>query len=98
MAQDARVGRARAGSKVVTMTTRLDLAREVILTGDFTKWSLTGGKLAKGPDGAWRISFNIAPGRYQYRLIVDGQWSDHAEAQERVANPFGTQNCVLVVT
>ncbi len=39
----------------------------------------------------------LAPGEYQYRLIVDGEWRDHSEATRRVANSFGTQNCVLIV-
>jgi hypothetical protein len=34
---------------------------------------------------------------YQYRLVVDGEWRDHAEAPRRVSNPYGTENCVLTV-
>jgi hypothetical protein len=31
------------------------------------------------------------------RLSHDGAWKDHAEAAQRVANPYGTQNCILNV-
>lgn len=82
----------------VPFTARLDGAREVLLTGDFTNWS--GGALALSPrsDGAWSATLQLAPGEYQYRLLVDGQWRDHAEAQRRVPNPYGSENCVLTVS
>jgi hypothetical protein len=40
---------------------------------------------------------NLAPGEYQYRLLVDGEWKDHSEAKRRVPNAFGSENCVLTV-
>ena len=97
MATKAPARKPATASKPVTMTARFDQASEVILTGEFTKWTKTGVRMAKGADGLWKVSFSIAPGRYQYRLLVDGQWSDHAEAQQRVPNPFGTENCLLIV-
>jgi hypothetical protein len=40
---------------------------------------------------------SLTPGEYQYRLLVDGAWKDHAEAGLRVANPYGSDNCILRV-
>ncbi len=97
MAAKAPARKPATSSKPVTLTAKLDQARQVILTGEFTKWSRTGVAMVKGADGLWRVSFSIPPGRYQYRLLVDGQWSDHAEAKERIPNPFGTENCLLIV-
>ena len=54
-------------------------------------------RLTPAAGGEWTTSLELAPGEYQYRLIVDGEWRDHAEAASRVPNSFGTQNCVLVV-
>ena len=72
-------------------------ARDVVLTGDFSGWAPGMLRLAKATGGAWSGTLELAPGEYQYRLIVDGQWRDHAEAERRVPNPFGGENCVLVV-
>lgn len=72
-------------------------AREVALAGDFNGWSPDAGRLAKKADGRWAVDLVLAPGEYQYRLVVDGEWRDHAEARRRVGNAFGTQNCILEV-
>ena len=48
-------------------------------------------------DGRWRTVISLEPGEYQYRLLVDEEWKDHAEANRRVPNLFGTENCVLTV-
>lgn len=87
-----------APGRRIALTTRIDKAQEVVLTGDFSAWTTKGIRMLRSPNGEWRATLDLAPGEYQYRLLVDGQWRDHAEATRRVANPFGTQNCVLTVT
>jgi 1,4-alpha-glucan branching enzyme len=72
-------------------------ANEVIVTGDFTEWSTEGVRLASDGDDRWRTTLALAPGEYEYRLIVDGEWRDDPDAPVRRPNPFGTRNCVLVV-
>jgi 1,4-alpha-glucan branching enzyme len=72
-------------------------ARDVRVTGDFTQWAQEGIRLSSDGKGLWRTVVPLEPGHYQYRLLVDGEWKDHAEATERVANPFGSANCVLKV-
>ena len=37
------------------------------------------------------------PGTYEYRLVVDGQWTTDPMAKETVPNPFGGRNSVLKV-
>mgnify|MGYP001618690131 CR=1 FL=1 len=81
----------------VSLVTRIKDANEVILTGDFTRWTSGGVSMVKGPNGEWRASLDLPVGEYQYRLRVDGAWRDHAEAAKRIPNPFGCENCILVV-
>ena len=83
--------------KAVTLVTRIAAAREVILTGDFTSWATDRVRMRKLKVDEWQADLRLAPGQYQYRLLVDGQWRDHAEAAQRTANPFGSQNCILSV-
>jgi 1,4-alpha-glucan branching enzyme len=88
----------RNGLKRVPFSVRLDGAREVILTGDFTGWATDRLRLYKGPEGEWYTQLELAPGQYQYRLIVDGVWRDAPLPGPRVPNPFGTENSILQVS
>lgn len=69
----------------------------VEVTGDFTGWVQHGIRLRHHGNGGWRTILTLEPGDYQYRLRINGEWKDHAEATRRVANAFGTENCVLEV-
>lgn len=90
--------RSNAPSKRVPFVVRIDGAKAVSITGEFTGWSEQGISLSRGSSGEWQTALTLAPGEYQYRLRIDGRWQDHPEAKKRVPNPFGTENCVLTVT
>ena len=73
-------------------------AADVRVTGDFTDWGRRGIRLTGSRSGDWCALLPLEPGVYEYRLLIDGEWADHAEANLRVENPFGSRNCVLVVS
>lgn len=81
----------------VRFTVRLPQADEVALTGEFTRWDPEGIPLHHNGEEEWYTQLELAPGDYQYRLRVDGEWRDDPEASRKVPNPYGTQNCVLRV-
>jgi len=72
-------------------------AQSVVLAGDFTGWDANPKKMKKGKDGIWKVTVSLAPGRYEYRFIVDGQWKDDPQCMERCPNAYGGENCVRVV-
>ena len=72
--------------------------RRVSLAGDFNNWDTRAAPMEKSPDGFWRLSVPLAPGRYEYRFYADGAWQDDPNAQQRAANALGTENCVKLVT
>ena len=72
-------------------------ARQVSLAGDFNNWNTKARPMHKGPDGVWRLSVALKPGRYEYRFYADGVWQDDRTARQRVANALGTKNCVRIV-
>jgi len=72
-------------------------AQEVALVGDFTEWEMNPIRLKRQKSGQWKVSVALAPGTYQYRFLVDGQWQDDPVCAQRIANPFGGENCVRVV-
>ena len=45
----------------------------------------------------WKANVPLAPGRYEYRFVADGQWLSDPNAKESVGNDFGSTNSVLVV-
>src|SRR5689334_2156000 len=89
---------AKTSARLVSIDVRAEDAKKVAITGDFNRWAKEGMPLSQSGKSSWRTVLELLPGEYQYRLIVDGQWRDHPEAQKRVPNPFGSENCVLTVT
>jgi hypothetical protein len=39
----------------------------------------------------------LAPGRYEYKLLIDGRWWEDISGDKSIQNPFGTLNKVLFV-
>jgi hypothetical protein len=72
-------------------------AKVVSLCGEFNCWSQEANPLQLQADGVWRTTLPLAPGRYQYKFVVDGQWCPDAKAKENVLNEHGTLNSVVVV-
>lgn len=87
----------KSARKALNITAQIPGARAVCVTGNFTEWSEKGIPMTNGSGDLWEAELRLAPGEYEYRLRVDGEWRDHAEARKRVPNPFGTENCVLTV-
>jgi len=73
-------------------------AERVILAGDFNNWDVDNLLMKRDKKGAWGASFALPPGRYEYRFRVDGVWHDDPNAHEMVENPFGSQNCLRIVS
>jgi 5'-AMP-activated protein kinase regulatory beta subunit len=69
----------------------------VQVAGDFTEWQRAPLSLKKQRDGLWKGSVSLAPGTYEYRLLVDGEWTDDPQCMNRRPNEFGSQNCICVV-
>ena len=94
----------RNASKIVTHTNRrtefafeAPAAGQVSLAADFNHWDAKALPMQKGPDGMWRVSVRLKPGRYEYRFYVDGDWQDDPFAQQKAANSVGSENCVRIV-
>ncbi len=81
----------------VTFSFSAPQAQSVAVLGDFTGWEQAPISLKKDKTGIWKKTVSLAPGSYQYRLKVDGQWQDDPQCRNRQPNQFGGQNCVCVV-
>lgn len=90
--------RAADNTRPVTFSLYAPEAGSVQLAGDFTQWESAPVSLTRQETGLWSATLKLPPGRYQYRLLVDGQWQNDPHCPELVPNQFGTANCVCAVT
>ena len=81
----------------VTFAYQAPNAGSVLLAGDFTGWQQAPLSLKKDRTGLWKKSVSLPPGRYEYRLLVDGEWRDDPQCPHRQPNQFGGENCVCIV-
>lgn len=71
-------------------------ARKVMLSGTFNNWSTMHTRMEKTEKG-WSITFPLKPGEYEYKYIVDGNWTIDPENYNRRDNEAGSQNSVVFV-
>ena len=57
-------------------------ACEVFIAGSFNDWQPASTPMIAVGNGHWLKELVLAPGRYEYRLVVDGQWTDDPSAKE----------------
>jgi len=72
-------------------------ARKVCLAGTFNSWRPETGQMERKDDGGWFIDVQLAPGTYEYRLVVDGNWRPDPNASHAIVNPFGERNSLVTV-
>jgi 1,4-alpha-glucan branching enzyme len=83
-------------------------ARQVTLAGNFNNWGGTqgGGRYDPGidpmsdpdGDGTWTIVLPLAPGRYQYKFVIDGgvRWEQDPNNPDK-AFEGGIENSLIIV-
>ncbi|MBU1727446.1 MAG: AAA family ATPase [Candidatus Omnitrophica bacterium] len=73
-------------------------AKEVYVAGDFNNWQLgDSGRMEKADNGTWRKSVNLAKGRYHYRFVIDGKWTEDSGNPLSEMNPYGQMDSLLEV-
>ena len=82
----------------VIFAARFAGARKVLIAGDFNNWSPASTPMqTNGAPGVWVTKLPLAPGRYRYRLVVDGKWLTDPNNKYVEANQFGELNNVIEV-
>ncbi|HKP87182.1 MAG TPA: glycogen-binding domain-containing protein, partial [Blastocatellia bacterium] len=71
-------------------------ARIVALAGSFNDWNQSRTLFAKEGDG-WVCRINLAPGKYTYKFIVDGDWIIDPANPISEDDGHGNNNSILVV-
>ncbi len=82
----------------VVFVTLYPRADSVQIAGDFNNWQPEQTPMQKvGESGIWQTEMNLSPGRYRYRLVVDGQWQQDPYNEVTELNPFGGFNSIIDV-
>jgi chromosome partitioning protein len=82
----------------VVFVTLYPRAHSVQIAGDFNNWQPQHHVMEKlGDSGVWQTKMKLNPGRYRYRLVVDGQWQQDPYNELTELNPFGGFNSIIEV-
>lgn len=70
----------------------------VYLAGEFNGWRPDLDLMNDDDgDGVWTITYDLAPGTYQYKFVADGSWFQDPNNPEVAPDGFGGNNSVIVV-
>ena len=72
-------------------------AEAVAIAGTFNEWEPNATPMIALGQGRWVKVLALPPGDYEYRLVVDGQWTTDPMASEAAPNPFGGLNSIRKV-
>ena len=70
-------------------------AQEVCIAGSFNDWHPSVTPMVRLDDGKWAKELALPPGRYEYRFVVDGKWTEPPQARAYVPNALGGRNAVF---
>ncbi|MGB6220038.1 glycogen-binding domain-containing protein [Haloferula sp.] len=80
-------------------------AKSVFLAGTFNDWNPESIPLKFATNGKWSTRLDLAPGRYEFKFIVDGQWCcepgcehEYKGCKKCCANEMGTMNRFIEVS
>lgn len=73
-------------------------ARNVSLAGEFNGWSADCNQMElTEEEGTFRALLPLSPGRYRYRLVVDGRWQADPHNMYSEPNPYGELDSIVEV-
>ena len=94
-----------SSTKSIRLTLAAPDAQAVYLAGTFNEWQPHSLGMKKDAQGLWVRTVNLAPGKYEYKFVVDDKWCCEAGCDgaykgctKCVPNSLGTMNRVLEVT
>jgi chromosome partitioning protein len=71
--------------------------RDLKIAGEFNDWVPDDGIETVRESGVVRKILHVAPGDYQYRLIIDGKWRNDPTNPHQILNSLGVHNSILHV-
>jgi 1,4-alpha-glucan branching enzyme len=72
-------------------------AQKVVLAGSFNRWSRDSDAMKKDETGIWKKIKILPKGTYEYKFIVDGEWTCDPNCPDIVQDVQGLENNQIVV-
>ncbi|MFA5115227.1 MAG: AAA family ATPase [Candidatus Omnitrophota bacterium] len=72
-------------------------AKDVHVVGNFNNWSLDGESRMHKEGAFWAKRINLNSGRYRYRFVIDGKWTEDPNNPSKELNPYGEMDSLLEV-
>lgn len=89
-----------SGKKTQSQTLRIEFhdehAQAVSIAGTFNDCRPGVAPMIPLGQGRWVKELALPPGRFEFRLIVDGRWICDPAATEKVPNPHSGHNAAII--
>jgi len=69
--------------------------KQVKLAGDFNEWKPAA--MTRQKDGSFVKLVNVPPGTYEYKFVIDSEWTIDPDNNTWAVNKYGTLNSVAEV-
>ena len=85
-------------AKEISFQFTTEAGSEVFVAGSFNGWDFKKHPMIDNPNsGIYKATVPLAPGRYEYKFVVNGEWRVDPNCPEWVPNEHGTLNSVMTV-
>lgn len=81
----------------VTFSLSAPQAKEVYVAGDFNNWKLDNTSRMEQAQGIWKKRMELSSGKYRYRFVIDGNWTEDANNPAREMNPYGSVDSLIEI-
>ncbi len=82
----------------ITLSVNAPDAKEVYLAGEFNNWKLDENSRMEQNNGSWSKSINLNSGKYRYRFVIDGNWTEDPNNPLKQVNPYGAMDSLLEIS
>ncbi len=73
-------------------------AQNAFVAGSFNNWNASGQAMVDPDgDGTWEARVTLAPGTYEYKFVIDGNWITDETAANFKDDGFGGKNSIIEV-
>ena len=81
----------------IVVTVKAPDAKEVYIAGEFNNWKLDENSRMEQTNGCWTKYLNLNTGKYRYRFVIDGNWTEDPANPLTQLNTYGTLDSLLEV-
>jgi len=81
----------------IILTVKAPDAKEVYLAGEFNNWKLDESSRMEHTNGCWSKRLTLNSGKYRYRFVIDGSWTEDPNNPKTQLNSYGTFDSLLEV-